>query len=322
MEEPLLGLDVGGTNLRAALVDGESGTVISAERRPLPGRSPAEVVAAASEAVAAVAGSRSAALCRRLGVGVAGQVLGESGLVLNAPNLGWREVALGALLERALGARVRIVNDLAAAAWGESRFGAARGAADALVVFVGTGVGAGLVVGGRLCEGARGVAGELGHVKVRPPGGGEPRACGCGSTGCLEAYAGGANLAARVRAEVAAGARTCIRELAGGDLSRITAAHVQAACAIGDDYARRLFEEVGELLSTAVANAVTLLNPGRLVLGGGVLRGSPTLFALVTAGVSRAASPTASAELAIVPAARGDEAGVVGAALLGSEGEK
>lgn len=320
MEEPVLGIDVGGTNLRAALVDPETGKVLTVERCALPGRSPSEVVAAASRAVAAVAGSRGALSFRRLGVGVAGQVAGESGLVLNAPNLGWRDVPLGALVAREFGVPVRIVNDLAAAAWGESRFGAARGAADALVVFVGTGVGSGLVLGGRLQQGARGVAGELGHVKVRPPRAGEPaRPCGCGATGCLEAYAGGANLAARVRAEVAAGAATSVRELVGGDLSRITAWHVEAACAAGDAYARRLWEEVGELLAVAVANAVTLLNPERLVLGGGVLRGSPTLRALVESGVAAAASPTAAAELAIVSAERGDEAGVVGAALLGSE---
>jgi glucokinase len=322
MGEPVLGVDVGGTNIRAALVDRETGAVRAVEGRALEGRSPAEVVAAASRAIAAVAGRHGGAPFRRIGVGIAGQVLGKSGVVLNAPNLGWRDVPFGAMLGRELGVPVRVVNDLSAAAWGESRFGAARGVSDVLVVFVGTGVGSGIVVGGRLHEGARGVAGELGHVKVRPPRPGEPaRPCGCGSSGCLEAYAGGANLAARVRSEVAAGAPTQILDLVGGDVSRITTAHVEEACAAGDGYARRLWDEVGELLATAVANAVTLLNPERLVLGGGVLRGSPTLREIVESRLPAAASPTAAAELTIAAAARGDEAGVVGAALLGSEGE-
>jgi len=247
--------------------------------------------------------------------------MGETGLVLNAPNLGWRDVPLGAMLAHALGAPVRVMNDLSAAAWGEARFGAARGVRDVLVVFAGTGIGSGIVVGGRLHEGARGVAGEIGHVKVRPPRSEEPpRRCGCGSVGCLEAYAGGANVAARVRSEAASGVATRIVDLAGGDASRITAAHVEQACKAGDVYARRLWDEVGELIGTAVANAVTLLNPERLVLGGGMLRGSPTLREIVEFHVSTVTSRTAAAALTIVDAERGDEAGVVGAALLGAEG--
>jgi len=319
MGEPALGVDLGGTNVRAALVDRETGRVVALVKGALSGRAPAEVAAAVRDAARDVAGPRGLPALARAGVGVAGQVLGRSGLVLNAPNLGWRDVPLGEMLARELGIPARVVNDLSAAAWGESRFGAARGARDALVVFVGTGVGSGIVSGGRLQEGARGVAGELGHVKVKPPGAGEaPRRCGCGAVGCLEAYAGGANLAARLREDAARGEARRVLELAGGDLSRIGAAHVERACAEGDAYARRLWEEVGELLATAVANAVTLLNPERLVLGGGVLRGSPSLRRIVEQRVPLSASRSAAAGLAIVGAELGDEAGVVGAALLGA----
>ncbi|HTP50396.1 MAG TPA: ROK family protein [Anaeromyxobacteraceae bacterium] len=314
-----LGIDLGGTNARAALVDRATGEVVALERRALARRSPEEVVEVLRRAVLAVAGERPASL-GRIGVGVAGQVMGGTGLVFNAPNLGWRDVPLGNLLAGALGAPVRVVNDLSAAAWGETCFGAARGARDVLVVFAGTGVGSGIVVGGRLHEGACGVAGELGHVKVRPPRAGEPpRRCGCGSVGCLEAYVGGANLAVRVRAEVEAGVTTRIVEFTSGDISRVTASQVEQACQAGDAYARQLWEELGELLGTAVANAVTLLNPERLVLGGGVLRASPTLRERVGFHVAAATSRTAAARLAVVDAERGDEAGVIGAALLGSE---
>ncbi len=312
-----LGIDLGGTNARAALVDRDSGTVLRLERHVLDGRSPEDVVAVVTRAARAAAGEGGVPSLGRVGMGVAGQVLGASGVVLNAPNLGWRDVPLGAMLSAALGAPVRVVNDLSAAAWGESRFGAARGVKEALVVFAGTGVGSGIVLGGHLHEGSRGVAGELGHVKVRPPRPGEPpRRCGCGMVGCLEAYAGGANLAARVRADVASGSATSIRELAAGDLSRLTAAHVEQACAAGDGYARRLWEEIGEMLAVAIANAVTLLNPERVVLGGGVLRGSPTLREIVEFHVRAEASRTAASGLSIVTAELGDEAGVVGAALL------
>jgi len=320
MGDLALGVDLGGTNVRAALVDRASGVVRRLERHALDGRSPEEVAAAVARVVRAVANEQEVRAFGRLGLGVAGQVLGTSGLVLNAPNLGWRDVPLGPMLAAALGAPVRVVNDLSAAAWGESRFGAARGVKDALVVFVGTGVGCGIVVGGRLHEGARGVAGELGHVKVRPPRAGEPpRRCGCGMVGCLEAYAGGANLAARVRSDLAGGTSSGIGALVGGDLSRITAGHVEQACAAGDGYARHLWEEVGDLLAGAVANAVTLLNPERVVLGGGVLRGSLTLREIVEFHVRAEASRTAAGGLSIVTAELEDEAGVVGAALLATE---
>lgn len=319
METEALGVDLGGTNVRAAVVDAGTGAVRAVAREALVDRSPEAVAEAVARVVAGAAGADGARRFGAVGVGVAGQVLGASGLVLNAPNLGWRDVPFAGLLEGRLGAAVRVVNDLSAAAWGESRFGAARGTRDALVVFVGTGVGSGLVLGGRLHEGARGVAGELGHVKVRPLRPGEAlRRCGCGAVGCLEAYAGGANVAARVRAELAAGARSSIGDLTGGDLSRVGAAQVEQAAAAGDAYARRLWEEVGELLGSAVAAAVTLLNPQRVVLGGGVLLRSPTLLELVEWRVRGETSRSAAAALELARAELGDDAGVVGAALLGA----
>jgi glucokinase len=318
MARQALGVDLGGTNVRAAVVDVESGAVGAVARETLAERTPQAVVETVARVVAGAAGPGGARGFGSVGIGVAGQVLGTSGVVLNAPNLGWRDVALGAQLEGRLGVAVRIVNDLSAAAWGEARFGAARDVLDALVVFVGTGVGSGLVLGGRLHEGARGVAGELGHVKVRPPRPAEaPRRCGCGAVGCLEAYAGGANVAARVRAELAAGARSAIRETSGGDLSRVNAGSVEEAAAAGDAYARRLWDEVGELLGLAIAGAVTLLNPRRLVLGGGVLLGCPTLYEIVEWRVRNEASRSAAVSLEVERAALGDDAGVVGAALLG-----
>jgi glucokinase len=186
-----------------------------------------------------------------------------------------------------------------------------------VLVFVGSGVGYGLIHGGRLHEGAQGVAGEFGHVKVRPArAGAEPRRCGCGELGCLEAYTSGMNVAARVREELAAGAETSVLSLAGGDPARISASHVDDAFRAGDAYARALWEEVAELLGTAIANLVTLLNPARLILGGGVLLGSPALAGLVRARFDAAVSRSATKGLTVERAWLGDDAGVVGAAVL------
>ncbi len=318
MAELALGIDLGGTNVRAALVDRGTGSIASASKSPLEGRSPEVVVAAvaASARQAAAAAGLAPGELGTAGVGVAGQCLGASGVVLNAPNLGWRDVPFGAMLERALGQPVRVANDLSAATWGELRFGAARGFSEVLVVFVGSGVGAGLVVRGRLVEGARGVAGEIGHVRVSPPRGRAPRLCGCGQTGCLEAWAGGMNLSARVREDIQSGAVTAVTDVVVGDLGRVSPSAVEQAFTMGDHYARELWEELGELLGTAVANAVTLLDPARLILGGGVLTACPGLAAAVRRHFVAAVSPSAAIGLTVAEAALGDDAGLVGAALL------
>ncbi len=314
----LLGVDLGGTNVRAAVVDGESGALRSAHRLRHASREPAAVaarVAEAARAAAAAAGVELAAL-GGAGVGVAGQCLGRTGVVLNAPNLGWRDVPLGRLLADALGRPVEIANDLSAAAWGERAFGAARGVDDAVLVFVGSGVGAGLIFGGRLHAGASGVAGELGHVKVTPRGV-VGRRCGCGELGCLEAYAGGMNLSARLREEAAAGGAAAVLAEAGGDPARLDASAVERAYVAGDPFARERWAEIGELLGGAVANLVTLLDPGRLVLGGGILLGCPNLERIALAHLGDRASRSAARALSVVRAHLGDDAGVVGAALLG-----
>ena len=314
-----LGVDLGGTNARAAVVDVDTGEIVAAHKEPLHGRTPDQVVEVVRHALAEAAGAASLDLraAGGIGVGVAGQCLGASGVVLNAPNLGWRDVAFGELLRAAVGVPVRIANDLSVAAWGEKRFGAAKGLDDVAVVFVGTGVGAGLILGGRLHEGAQGVAGEFGHVKVRPARpGATPRRCGCGEAGCLEAYTSGVTVAARVREDLAAGVATRILSLAGGDPARVSAAIVEDAFHAGDAYARALCEEVGDLFGTAVANLVTLLNPARLIRGGGVLLGCPALVELVRARFDAQVSRSATKGLTIERAWLGDDAGVVGAAVL------
>jgi len=314
-----LGVDLGGTNARAAVVDRDSGEIVASHKEPLRERSPERVVEVVLHAIteAAEAARITPAAAGVVGVGVAGQVMGATGVVSNAPNLGWRDVAFGKLLERGLGVPVRVANDLAVAAWGEKRFGAAKGIDDVVLVFVGSGVGGGLILGGRLHHGAQGVAGEVGHVKVRPL---RPdtklRRCGCGELSCLEAYTSGVNIAARVREEIAAGAATRVNDLVGGDLTRVSASAVEDAHAQGDAYAIALWEEVSDLLGTSIANLVTLLNPARLILGGGVLLGAPRLTELVLRQFDEKVSRSATTGLSIERAWLGDDAGVIGAAVL------
>ncbi len=319
MKRLAIGVDLGGTNARAAVIDRDAGTIVSAHKEPHRDRSPDAVVGVVVRAIeeAARAEGHDARTFGQVGVGVAGQCLGRTGVVLNAPNLGWRDVPFGDLLERASGLRVRIANDLSAAAWGERTYGAARGIGDALLVFVGSGVGSGLILGGRLHEGSRGVAGELGHVKVRPSRATtRVRRCGCGEMGCLEAYTSGMNSAARVREELSAGATSAIGDLVQGDPSRINATVIDAAHRQGDAYAVALWDEVSDLLGNAVASAITLLNPACVILGGGVILGCPDLRELVEQRIRQQVTRSASIGFTLERAFLGDDAGVIGAALL------
>lgn len=311
-----LGCDLGGTNLRAAVVDLEAGAVVRAVKRKLADRTPAAVAAEMASAVREALAGEGVALeaVEGVGVGVAGQVLGATGMVLVGPNLGWRDVPFGALLARELSRPVRIVNDLSAAAWGEASVGAARGARDAILVFVGSGIGSGLILGGRLFEGAGGIAGEFGHTKVIAGG----RACGCGEVGCLEAYVGGNNFAERLRELVREGRGQGVLRAAGGDPSQITVSALETAAEGGDGEARTLREEAARLLGMATGNVITLLNPAKLILGGGVLAGAPGLKRETVEWIRRTAGRAHLAQLEIVDAALGDDAGGIGAALLGA----
>ena len=195
----VIGVDLGGTNLRVAAVEG--GAIARRQQIVLgEARDVDAVVAAIAGLVAAVAGDLAVA---PVGVGVAAMLADRRGTVVNAPNLGWRDVAFGAALAARLGPRhpLGVYNDVNAIAYGELGAGAGRGARDLLAVFVGTGLGAGVIASGALVEGASNCAGELGHVKVAAGPGAAP--CGCGARGCVEAYVGGAALLARIRRELA-----------------------------------------------------------------------------------------------------------------------
>lgn len=305
-----LGIDLGGTYARAAVVDA-SGTIVAHEKRAHGGGSP-EHVAGVIAAVGQAAMARVPLLpVYGVGVGLAGQLQGDTGVIRVAPNLGWREVPFGALLRERLGREVTVVNDLSAALWGEYRAGAGRGEEVLLMISVGSGVGSAIVVGGRLLAGATGVAGEFGHVKVQPGG----RLCGCGERGCLEAYVGGHALADQTR-ELMKGPRGAGLSRLHMDARPVDGRLLEEAARAGDPVASELFQRAGMLLGLAVANQVTMLNPGRLIVGGGTLHHVPGLRVALELGVRAHASMVSSQALTIVDAELGDDAGLIGAALL------
>src|SRR5690349_16500926 len=308
-DEVCLGVDLSGSNVRAAVVDA-SGVVLGQERHRLLSREPPQVAEAIVRAAKTACGAAGLPFgeARALGVGIAGQVEKASGMVASAPGLGWKDVALHKLLQaRAPKLPMSLACDLAAAAWAERAAGAGKGSNDLLVVLVGHTVGAGMVVSGKLHEGATGAAGDLGHVKVHPNG----RTCSCGQRGCLDAYASAPSLAAWARDDLriaAAAARASgkqpgigrrLLEFAGGDPERITAAAMERAAHEGDELSNRLLDEAARLLGQAVANLVIALNPERLLLGGGLLSNSPRMRRTVTEAVEQHLSRAARAALQI-----------------------
>jgi glucokinase len=312
-----LGLDIGGTNFRlASFAEGGIAPLYVHKEEVGEPRDPATMIERIATAAEKLVGGTDDAT---LGVGIAAMLRDRRGTVANSPHLRWRDVPFGEQLAARLGKRfaVGVYNDVNAIVWGEAVAGAARGCRDVLGVYVGTGIGGGLIAGGQLVEGVTNCAGEIGHAKVRWDDDALP--CACGQRGCIEAYIGGSYLAKRIASELAGGVKTAAIDLAGG-IANVNPGHVEAAAAQGDEWALALWTEVAPLLGVILANAAAVLNPERLVLGGGLLGRAPVLFELVEAALTVATPVAIMERLTVVQAELGDDAGLVGAAALARDG--
>jgi glucokinase len=305
-----LGIDVGGTHLRAALVD-TRGNIVRLVRRKIEDKDPKSLLDAMDAAKADLDYGHQYV---PMGLGIAAQIWLESGVIALAPNLGWRDVPFGAMLEERFGQPVRMVNDLNAIAFGESVCGAGEGTHDMVCVFVGTGVGMGAVAGGRVVEGADGMATELGHVKVDSVLTG--RTCGCGERGCLEAYASGRHLPALVLAKHKEGLSSALCDQYIDTPVHLTADRIDEAAQAGDKACQALWIDIAEILGQSIGNTVTLFNPRVLVLGGGVLTSAPSLMTMVQTSIQRYAGASSRTRLQIRSTTLVDNAGVIGAAML------
>ncbi|MFI5317313.1 MAG: ROK family protein [Myxococcota bacterium] len=286
----LLGIDVGATKLEVALGRASGELLRETRCEKWTSGDPTRDVARIAETAREVLSQAGVALreVAAIGVSAPGPLDPSTGVVRDAPNLpGWHEVRISDQLARAFGRRVRLENDANAAALAEWRFGAGRGSRDFAFLTMSTGVGAGLILDGRLYRGARFGAGEVGHMPVVPHG----RLCACGLRGCLEAYTGGAALAARIRADAAAGAHTSIVERAGGDPSRASAEHWVAALRDGEPYARALAEEFVDLLAQGLAILILSLDVDRIALGTIVARNTDLFLAPLRAAVAERVWP-------------------------------
>lgn len=309
----VLVLDFGGTKLAAAAVELRSRTFRARASVPSPptksAESDREIVLRLAEEV--LGGERPAAV----GASFGGPVRREEGTVLLSHHVpDWEGFPLAEWLRERFGAPAVVENDANAAALGEWRYGSGQGTRHFFYVTVSTGIGGGIVIDGELYHGADGLAGEIGHIMVDPDG----PSCTCGRRGCLEALASGPAIARRARELLTScprpGEGKVLRELVGEDLERISAREVAAAARRGDPLAAEVLREAGEALGFGLAQVITLLNPERISLGGGVIKAGNPLLAPVREAMRRHAFPGSRVEVAV--AELGDEAPLWGAAAL------
>jgi glucokinase len=311
-----IGVDIGGTKIAGAVVSA-TGEILACARRDTPAHDPDQIAHDVAALVADLGRGRDDV--RAVGVACAGFVDRTGSTVLFAPNLAWRDEPMKMRLEALLDLPVVIENDANAAAWGEFRYGAATEADDMLLVTVGTGIGGGVVIDSQLLRGAYGIAGELGHMRVVPDG----IRCGCGNRGCWEVYASGNALVREARELVGSRALNgvALSDACGGDPSRLMGHHVTTVAQAGDPAAAELLADLGRWLGEGAASMAAVLDPELIVIGGGVIAAGELLLGPARAAYGRQLSGRGHRPVAqIVPAALGNDAGMIGVAALAAEG--
>ncbi len=309
----VLGIDLGGTNVMAVIVT-TAGKVIAQSHFPTEAEhGPDHVMKNMADKVKELVKETGLTMrdIWRAGVGSPGPMDSKKGLIIGAVNLpGWKYVKLKATLEKYLGIPVGVDNDANCAVYGEKWVGAAKGASDVVGITLGTGVGGGIIINGRLVRGANYNAGEIGHTSLNPDG----RVCNCRAKGCFERYASASAIAESAREAIRKGARSMMTEFVKGDLNKITSKTVFEAMIQKDKTAIAVWDEFIKYLGAGVANQINTLNPEVVVIAGGVINAGERLFAPLKEAVRKQAFALTFAAAKIVPAKLGETAGAIGAA--------
>ncbi len=313
----VIGVDVGGTKVAAGFVDHQGEihqhTRVAMNSRGTAAEGLAAVIAAIDELLKLAPEARGAA--RRIGICAPGPLDPHTGVVLNPPNVPcWRNFPLGAEISSRYGSTVKVENDAKAAGLAEALWGAGRGYRNVFYTCIGTGIGAGILLGGRIYHGRTGAAAEAGHLTIDYRG---PR-CKCGKKGCIEVLASGTAIGKKARAKLAEGTgrKSTMLELAGGDINAVTSVIVGRAYAAGDALAKKILLETVELLTIWLGNIVDLLEPDVIIMGGGVAAMVQPFFDEIRNQLSGWSLNSRCLEIPIVPARYRADAGIAGAAAL------
>ena len=316
-----IGIDLGGTNLRFGLVDQSAQVVARFRTGTEAAKGVKPVISRLKRGISTLAAKAEAAGHRviGIGIGVPGIISAGEGVVEVSPNLpGWVDIPLGKILSEAFPHPVFVENDANAYALGEYRFGAGRGAKSLLCVTLGTGVGGGIILDGKIWRGANGMAGEIGHVTVDPNG---PR-CPCGNSGCLERYSSATAIVETARAALLKGRKSSLTDPFKEDPASLTAEAVDKAARAGDALAIKIYADAGRYLGIALASVINLLNIEMIVIGGGLAGAWDLFIGSVKEEIESRAFEIPAKSCEILPGALGDDAGILGAASLSLKSRK
>lgn len=314
MKKYSIGIDLGGTKILIGLVEKESGKVVShIKKKTKKEKGPENIVRKMVEGVEELLeeSGKSFAEISSIGIGSAGQIDRKNGIIIGAPNLDCYNLNLKEILQDKFNIPVFVGNDVEVATIGEQKFGAGKGCADFVCVFVGTGIGSAIVKNGHIIYGATGTAGELGHIIVDLNG----RPCACGAHGCLEAYASRSAIETRIEGALKKGRKSCISEyLEEG--KAITSSMIRKSIEREDELVTQCVSEASEYLSGGLASVINLINPELIILGGGLIEAVDYFYKQTIKKAKSKSLPVPAEKIRFSKTILGDYSGVIGAALL------
>ena len=314
-QEYLLGVDLGGTKILAGVFDSKLKCIGRAKLSTKSSRGPEAVIERVARCVQEAVDECDLNLksVRAVGIGAPGAVDPEAGKVIFAPNLGWEDVALKKSLEKQLDVRVAVENDANICALGVHEIELEAKPKSMVGIFLGTGIGAGIIIDGQLYRGFNRTAGEIGHMILEVSG---PK-CGCGNRGCFEALAGRLAIFRRIHESIKEGKKSVLTEILGPDLADMRSGDLRKAIRRGDKLVEEIVEEAAQYTGIAVANIINFLNPEVVVLGGGVIDAlQDEMMAIIIETAQDYALPGTAKGIEIIPSKLGDDAGIFGAAVL------
>lgn len=314
MKKYSIGIDLGGTKILIGLVEKESGKVVShIKKKTKKEKGPENIVRKMVEGVEELLeeSGKSFTEISSIGIGSAGQIDRKNGIIIGAPNLDCYNLNLKEILQNKFNIPVFVANDVEVATIGEQKFGAGKGCADFVCVFVGTGIGSAIVKNGHIIYGVTGTAGELGHIIVDLNG----RPCACGAHGCLEAYASRSAIEARIEGALKKGRKSCISEyLEEG--KAITSSMIRKSIEREDELVTQCVSEASEYLSGGLASVINLINPELIILGGGLIEAVDYFYKQTIKKAKSKSLPVPAEKIRFSKTILGDYSGVIGAALL------
>ncbi len=315
MKRYVIGVDLGGTNLRSVLLD-EKRQICGENRAPTRAQEgPAAVIEQIAGLVQEMTVQAGVAVrqVQGLGLGLPGVIDNAKGIALELPNLaGWHHVSVTELLQDRLELGVYCENDARMAAWGEKILGAGQECQNFICLTLGTGIGAGIFLQGKIWRGTQGAAGEIGHITVKEDG----IRCSCGNQGCLEMYVSGRGIARRAQQALIQQESSLFCQLANSCPEQVTALTVYEAASRGDSLALGLIQETAEILGLALANLVNILNPELIILGGAVSMGWGEMLLDPVREIVQSRAFSLNKRVIVKQAHLGEKAGVLGAACL------